>query len=80
MLGSLLFKSNSLRITLYFEATLCITDTYYSEIKVTSRYYFYTIMHTYMYRVNSKNETSLASMQNFSEIKDTISYSPTQQK
>ena len=35
MLGSL-FLSNSLHIKLYFEATLCITVTYYFEIKVTS--------------------------------------------
>ena len=31
----LLLKSNSLHITLYFEG-LCITVTYYLEIKVTS--------------------------------------------
>ena len=36
MLGSLLLKSNSLHITLYFEEGLCITVTYYLEIKVTS--------------------------------------------
>ena len=34
--GSLLLKSNSLHITLYFEEGLCITVTYYLEIKVTS--------------------------------------------
>ena len=36
VLGSLLLKSNLLHITPYFEATLCITVTYYLEIKVTS--------------------------------------------
>jgi len=36
VLGSLLLKSNSLHITLYFEETLCITVTYYLVIKVTS--------------------------------------------
>ena len=36
VLGSLLLKSNSLHITLYFEESLCITVTYYLEIKVTS--------------------------------------------
>ena len=36
VLGSLLLKSNSLHITLYFEEGLCITVTYYLEIKVTS--------------------------------------------
>ena len=35
VLGSLLFKSNSLHITLYFEDDLCITVTYYLETKVT---------------------------------------------
>ena len=50
-LGSLLLKSILLHITLYFEAALCITVTYYLEIKVTIviyyiTYYFYTIMHT----------------------------------
>ena len=41
VLGSLLLKSNSLHITLYFVESLCITVTYYLEIKVTSiRYYF----------------------------------------
>ena len=37
-LGSLLFKSNSLHITLYFEDDLCITVTYYLETKVTIIY------------------------------------------
>ena len=50
--GVVILKSNLLHITLYFEATLCITVTYYFEIKVTIiyyiRYYFYTIMHTYI--------------------------------
>ena len=32
----LLLKSNSLHITLYFEETLCVTVTYYLEIKVTT--------------------------------------------
>ena len=36
VLGSLLLKSNSLHITLYFEEGLYITVTYYLEIKVTS--------------------------------------------
>ena len=36
VLGSLLLKSNSLHITLYFVESLCITVTYYLEIKVTS--------------------------------------------
>ena len=36
VLGSLLLKSNSLHITLYFVENLCITVTYYLEIKVTS--------------------------------------------
>ena len=36
VLGSLLLKSNSLHIILYFEESLCITVTYYLEIKVTS--------------------------------------------
>ena len=35
VLGSLLFKTNSLHITLYFEESLYITVTYYLEIKVT---------------------------------------------
>ena len=38
VLGSLLFKSNSLHITLYFEDNLCITVTYYLETKVTIIY------------------------------------------
>ena len=38
VLGSLLFKSNSLHITLYFEDDLCITVTYYLETKVTIIY------------------------------------------
>ena len=36
VLGLLLLKSNSLQITLYFEEGLCITVTYYLDIKVTS--------------------------------------------
>ena len=36
VLGLLLLKSSSLHIALYFEATLCITVTYYFKIKVTS--------------------------------------------
>ena len=36
VLGLLLLKGNSLHITLCFEATLCITVTYFFEIKVTS--------------------------------------------
>ena len=36
LLGLLLLKSNSLHIILYFEESLCITVTYYLEIKVTS--------------------------------------------
>ena len=42
VLGSLLLKSNSLHITPYFEATLCITVTYYLEIKVTSNILYVT--------------------------------------
>ena len=29
------FKSNSLHITFYFEATLCVIVTYYLQIKIT---------------------------------------------
>ena len=36
VLGSLLLKRNSLHIALYFETTLCITITYYFEVKVTN--------------------------------------------
>ena len=38
VLGSLLFKSNSLHITLYFKDDLCITVIYYLETKVTIIY------------------------------------------
>ena len=75
MLGSLLLKSNSLHITLYFEATLCITVTYYCEIKVTSNILYYILLlhnHAYIYHVNFNNETNLAGTQNFSKIKVTI--------
>ena len=36
VLGSLLLKSNSLHITLYFDKSFCITVTYYLKIKVTN--------------------------------------------
>ena len=73
--GSLLQKSNSLHITLHFEATLCIAVTYYFEIKVTSNMFYQILLlhnHAYIYQVKCKNETNLASMQNFSKIKVTI--------
>ena len=38
VLGSLLFKSNQLHITLYFEDDLYITVAYYLETKVTIIY------------------------------------------
>ena len=71
MLGLLLLKSNSLHITLYFEETLCITVTYYLVIKVTSNILNYILLlhnHAYIHQVNCKNETSIASMQNFNKI------------
>ena len=58
VLGSLLFKCNSLHITLYFE---CITVTYYFGTSILD----ITFTQSYTY----KNEASLASMQNFSKIK-----------
>ena len=75
MLGSLLLKSTLLHITLYFEATLYITVTYYCEIKVTSNILYYILLlhnHANIYQVNFKNETNLAGTQNFSKIKVTI--------
>ena len=36
MLGSSFLKGNSIHLTLYSEEGLCITVTYYLEIKVTS--------------------------------------------
>ena len=76
MLRSLLLNSNLLHTTLYFEAILCNTVTYYFEIKVTSNILYilditFTQSCIHIYQVNFKNETSLASMQNFSKIKVT---------
>ena len=60
VLGSLLLKSNSLHITLYFEESLCITVTYYLEIKVTSNILNWILLlhnHAYIHQVKCKNET-----------------------
>ena len=49
VLGLLLLKSNSLHITLYFETTLCITVTYYFEVKVNSNILYVTFTYSYIY-------------------------------